>query len=126
MGDATLAAFARVLNSITRASDVAARLGGDEFALLLPETDEAAAGQVIRRLKHVLGSQPLLVDPNGNVEVRLKVSAGAATLTEAMESESKLLAAADRALYADKRASPAEPPALPTDDTTGHWLRGGR
>jgi hypothetical protein len=43
-----------------------------------------------------------------------------------MESESKLLAAADRALYADKRASPAEPPALPTDDTTGHWLRGGR
>jgi diguanylate cyclase (GGDEF)-like protein len=104
-GDAALVAFARVLDSITRASDVAARLGGDEFALLLPETDRAAARQVIRRLKDSLLSRPLLVDQAGNVEVRLSVSAGAATLAADTENESKLLAAADRALYVDKRAA---------------------
>ena len=35
-----------------RASDVAVRLGGDEFGLLMPETDEAAALNVLDRLKH--------------------------------------------------------------------------
>jgi diguanylate cyclase (GGDEF)-like protein len=114
-GDAALVAFARVLDSITRASDVAARLGGDEFALLLPETDEAAARQVIRRLKDSLLNRPLLVDQAGNVEVRLSVSAGAASLAADIENESKLLAAADRALYADKRSAGADEDTVAVD-----------
>jgi diguanylate cyclase (GGDEF)-like protein len=102
-GDRALAAFAAILRGMIRATDVAARLGGDEFALLLPETDAGAAERVVRRLKLMLAERPVPVDPATGDAVRLSVSAGVAALSADTESESKLLAAADRALYADKR-----------------------
>jgi len=102
-GDCALVTFAGVLTSITRASDIAARLGGDEFALLLPETDAEDARRVVRRLKDALAARPVVIDTAQGFEVHLEVSAGAATLGPEIENESKLLAAADRALYDDKR-----------------------
>ncbi len=54
MGDSLLKAAANVLKAGCRADDIVARLGGDEFILLLPQTDEAEAEDIIRRM-HAFG-----------------------------------------------------------------------
>jgi diguanylate cyclase (GGDEF)-like protein/PAS domain S-box-containing protein len=42
-GDELLQAVSEVLQKVTRSTDLVARLGGDEFAILIPETDNAGA-----------------------------------------------------------------------------------
>ncbi len=49
-GDRLLRAVAAVLQVQSRATDVVARLSGGEFALLLPDTDQAAARQLVVRM----------------------------------------------------------------------------
>lgn len=53
-GNRALCRVAEALLLSCRAIDTAARFGGDEFALVLPETDEDAAGQVARRFSQHL------------------------------------------------------------------------
>jgi diguanylate cyclase (GGDEF)-like protein len=53
-GDQVLLLAAATLRSGVRSTDVVARLGGDEFAILLPETSEAAARQVLVKLRNRL------------------------------------------------------------------------
>jgi len=49
-GDRVLAVIGRVLKANLRETDIVARLGGDEFALVFPQTGEAEAMQVVRKL----------------------------------------------------------------------------
>src|SRR5919204_2158809 len=49
-GDEVLRQVARVLETQTRATDVACRGAGDEFAVLMPETDLAGAGAFCERI----------------------------------------------------------------------------
>lgn len=49
-GDALLSLIADTVSRGVRTTDVVARLGGDEFSLLLPETGEEPAAQVIRKV----------------------------------------------------------------------------
>jgi diguanylate cyclase (GGDEF)-like protein len=82
-----------------RGSDVAVRLGGDEFGLLMPETDEAAALNVLDRLKH-------RVEERSRAEgVPITISVGAAASEPASAPLSSLMAEADRRMYLDKSAS---------------------
>jgi len=54
-GDACLKRVARILNSAaTRARDLLARFGGEEFVLVLPETDETAAGKLAARCRELI------------------------------------------------------------------------
>jgi diguanylate cyclase (GGDEF)-like protein len=53
-GDLALRHLALAIRRCLRAEDILARLGGDEFALLLPETDSAAAVQVLTRIHQLL------------------------------------------------------------------------
>ena len=85
---------AETLLGSCRGIDTAARFGGDEFALVLPETGDAAAWHVARRVADRVardGEQPPL-----SVSVGVAVHPRDGTTLEA------LMNAADRSLYDTK------------------------
>lgn len=97
VGSRAIARVAEVLRMQLREMDTPARYGGDEFAVVLPETGSEAIQKVARRI-----SERLRTDAE---EPRLSVSSGAAIFPEDGRNIDELLAAADRALYRQKRAS---------------------
>lgn len=97
-GDAVLRSVARVLRGVLRASDTIARLGGDEFLILLPEAGPAPARLTVDKLREALAG---IVPAHG---WRLTASVGVVTFLVPPDSPDVLLAAADRVMYAAKRA----------------------
>ena len=94
VGSQALCRLADVLSISCRDIDTAARFGGDEFALLLPETGEASAHSVARRICEGL--------VNDGREPKLTVSIGVAIYPKDGDTIDSLLGAADTALYAMK------------------------
>jgi diguanylate cyclase (GGDEF)-like protein len=96
-GDQVLRGISDAVAGSLRRSDVFGRLGGEEFGLLLPDTDAQGAATVADKLRRML-SAPAVAGRS------LTVSFGVA---QAPRNGSwggrKLLAEADRALYAAKR-----------------------
>jgi diguanylate cyclase (GGDEF)-like protein len=103
-GDALLAEVAHRLHGCVRGNDVAARLGGDEFALLLCDLpcDVAAqaAATVAERALAAMRTPVELDDGTHFVGVSVGVALGAPGALDA----DALVAAADAAMYAAKRA----------------------
>ncbi|MDE2297379.1 MAG: EAL domain-containing protein, partial [Burkholderiales bacterium] len=99
-GDRVLEQVGQRLKGCTRGPGVAARVGGDEFVLLVPGigTPEAVA-QLARRLIETL-AKPYRVDGR---EVAISCSVGIALYPEQCHPN-KLIARADAAMYAAKRA----------------------
>jgi diguanylate cyclase (GGDEF)-like protein len=64
-GDRVLAAFARVLEGVTREHDLAGRWGGEEFALVLGNTDLHAAAAIAERARRAFEETPLTLSPPG-------------------------------------------------------------
>lgn len=110
-GDHVLVHVAGVMKAASRADDCLARVGGDEFVMLLPGAAEARA--VAERMIAQL-SQPI---PWPGGECRISASIGFALVPPgAGVDPARVLAEADRALYAAKhagrgRAVQAAPPA---------------
>ena len=94
MGNRALCRVAHALSVSCRSMDTAARFGGDEFALVMPETREAAARQVARRIE-----DDLAVDAE---QPALSLSAGVAEYPRDGETVEALLGVADHALYEAK------------------------
>ena len=110
-GDLVLAEVGSILRDQIRAEDCAARIGGDEFVVIVsgrtdPELLLAVADRIIDRV-----SRPVNF---GGVEGRGAASVG---LVRAVDMESpdpaRILAAADRALYAAKHAGRSRAVLLP-------------
>jgi diguanylate cyclase (GGDEF)-like protein len=99
-GDRLLADVGRLVNRQLRSSDVKCRYGGDEFLLILPETAAAGAHQVAEALRVAVGA--LAVNWRGQ-QLKVTASVGIATSDEQDDTE-QLIARADAALYAAKRA----------------------
>ncbi|MES2917447.1 MAG: diguanylate cyclase [Pseudomonadota bacterium] len=104
-GDDCLAAMGKVLaTAARRPGDLAARYGGEEFVILLPGTELAGAREVAERI--LLDVDALALPHAGSqVAPHVTVSIGvAARLPGPGESPQQVLDAADKAVYAAKRA----------------------
>ncbi len=100
-GDVVLQEFAAALNRAVRSGDLAVRMGGDEFLLILPECNRAQLQLVLDRIG------PLEVDWEGR-KFQIKYSAGWKEYATG-DLPDTMLAAADQALYANKRATKNKP-----------------
>ena len=100
-GDIVLRHLAGLLGENFREVDVVARIGGEEFAVLLPSTDLARALAVAERLRASVAAHPATVDGQ---PVAYTVSTGIAIAPDGEGGIDRLLARADAALYAAKRA----------------------
>jgi diguanylate cyclase (GGDEF)-like protein/PAS domain S-box-containing protein len=108
VGDDTLKAVARALTRRLRETDMVARLGGDEFAVLLPHIDEQGLTTVATSLRRAMPEWSIDV---GDAVVHCSASVGSAIIDRHTASAEQVLAQADRAMYAAKRAkTPTLPP----------------
>lgn len=96
-GDRLLEVVAACMRVNTRDVDLVARLGGDEFALLLPETDERQAREVMGKLRRLLQAE--IARGGWNVGF----SVGVVTTARAPEDAAALVRSADQLMYEVKR-----------------------
>jgi diguanylate cyclase (GGDEF)-like protein len=96
-GDTLLTDLAGILTSCSRESDVVTRYGGDEFVILMPDTDAAGAQAVAAKIAAAVRRRN-----SDEHALPLSVSMGRHTAVGAEVSD--LLRAADREMYAMKRA----------------------
>lgn len=99
-GDLVLQEASKRAQACLRPTDRIARFGGEEIAVLLIELDEAAASEVAERIVKTMRETPF--DIGDGTEITVTVSAGLATLPRVAQTSGKLMAAADKALYAAK------------------------
>ena len=102
VGDLVLKAFAGVLASRFRASDLVARLGGEEFIVVLDGADRQAAVLAADEVRDMLAGRSVRAEDG--TELGVTVSAGCAELDAADPSRESLLRTADVALFMAKRA----------------------
>ncbi len=99
-GDAALKGVAERLAANVRESDIVGRMGGDEFAVILVQADAATADLKAQSLLRALSREPLTF---GDWSTPIRLSYGVAEVTADLEPE-QVVAAADEAMYAQKRA----------------------
>ena len=104
-GSAAIQTVANVLRGVVRGTDTIARYGGDEFVVILREADRVGSQIVANRIREMITKERLPQAP----EVILNVSIGVAVAHEDGVTSDELLAAADRAMYEDKRSHKAQP-----------------
>lgn len=100
-GDAVLLASAERMLSAIRSSDTVSRIGGDEFIVLLPVIGDDADGQAVAQKILEALSQPILAQGHA---LSVSASIGVITFSPGDSSAEELIARADQAMYAAKRA----------------------
>jgi len=101
-GDRFLIEIARRLRAAVRASDVVARLGGDEFFVVLEQMQDTAA--VERVVSKLAGEMLRPYDLFGGAKARVSASLGVSLFPDDAGDAATLMAHADKAMYAAKRA----------------------
>jgi len=106
IGDQVLVALTTAMCCAIRSADLVARYGGDEFVIMAPELEPDGARVLGDRIAAV--ARDLKVPTGDGKYANVTVSIGIATLFDPPDSEPRaldtILAAADRSLYAAKRA----------------------
>jgi diguanylate cyclase (GGDEF)-like protein len=93
---------------VVRGSDCVARYGGDEFVVILRNAGRAGAQIVVNRIDMMVREEILPMAPGAT----LSVSIGVAIFGEDGTTSQELIAAADAAMYDNKRTRKAGRPAL--------------
>jgi diguanylate cyclase (GGDEF)-like protein len=96
-GDRLLKEMAALISRCCRETDVVARYGGDEFVVLMPNTDEAGALQVDRKIDEAMDRL------NRVGASRYRVSASRGIHTSGWTDAEQLLHEADKRMYEMKR-----------------------
>lgn len=100
-GDRVIIRLAKIMQRLSRRSDIVARIGGEEFAVLLPETNADAAFNIAERIrKHV--EQQTQATTDGDFPRIITISLGIVTSVENSAAAERLADCADRALYKAK------------------------
>jgi diguanylate cyclase (GGDEF)-like protein len=100
MGNVLLKAIAQAIRSASRESDHVYRYGGDEFSIILPRTRLHDAVEVAERVRGAIRQ----VHGADGRPASMRCCVGVATFPADGADHAALLLAADRALYAAKRA----------------------
>jgi diguanylate cyclase (GGDEF)-like protein len=100
-GDHLIATVAGLLRNETRLSDTLVRYGGDEFVAILPDTEPVGARFLAERLRSAVENANFRWQKN---HVPITVTIGVASLPYDASDGASLVARADGALYAGKRA----------------------
>lgn len=101
MGDRTLQMVARCLQEELRRIDHICRIGGEEFALILPDTGQEAAQEVVGRLLEAPFHEEVSHEDR-IVDLRATFSYGAVTFPDAGADAFELYRKADAMLYLSK------------------------
>ncbi|RBW52160.1 GGDEF domain-containing protein [Marinobacter sp. F3R11] len=99
-GDMALKAFASILKSRFRGSDIVCRYGGEEFVVILPGSDLAGAKDRAEELCEAARRETVVSE--GNDMGNLTISIGVANWPESTDEPAQLLKLADEALYRAK------------------------
>ena len=102
VGDLVLKAFADVLATRFRASDLVARLGGEEFIVVLDDARLEDAVNIANEVRELLAART--VPASDGARLQVTVSAGCAELDAGDATRESLLRTADVALFMAKRA----------------------
>ncbi len=101
-GDRLLAALGGFLLGQTRGSDVPARIGGSEFAIILPDTAEGAATDLMERLVNRLEKAGLM--QGDDLGIRVSASFGVSGYPWGGETTDAIMQQADADMHANKLA----------------------
>jgi diguanylate cyclase (GGDEF)-like protein len=99
-GNELLKGIAAAIGAACRQSDRVYRYGGDEFCVILPQSQMEDAVEVAERVRVAIRG----VHGAGGRQISLRCSVGVAAFPHDAADRGGLLLAADRALYAAKRA----------------------
>jgi diguanylate cyclase (GGDEF)-like protein len=100
-GDKVIEEVARLIHEHVRETDVAGRYGGEEFSVVLSDTDRDGGRVFAERLRKAV--EELEVLHNGQ-SIRFTISLGVADLSQPSINHADLIAWADHALFAAKKA----------------------
>lgn len=100
-GDKVIEQVARLIREHERETDVAGRYGGEEFGVVLSDTDKIGGKVFAERLRKAV--EGLEVLHNGQ-SIRFTISLGVADLSQPSINYADLIAWADHALFASKKA----------------------
>jgi len=94
-GDQAIVSFAREIKSVAKSSDIIIRRSGDEFLLIMCDTNEKDAQNIVDIIKERV-EKVLIAD------IYLSVSIGYAVMTDSNQSFQDIIRLADQAMYLDK------------------------
>ncbi|MFT7581760.1 MAG: two-component system cell cycle response regulator [Myxococcota bacterium] len=102
-GDALLTHIGRLVTKLSRSEDVVARFGGDEFAVIGRGLDAPSISVFAERIRTAVAETPLVFEEE-TLPITLSVGVASLSGNELVMDKDALLDAADKALYAAKRA----------------------
>ena len=114
-GDAVLKGLATLLKSKIRSLDSIHRIGGEEFVILLAEADQQLAMDIANRIR-------ASVEETAIAGLKVTISLGVVTCSDASWNGESLVQAADMALYSSKgngRNKVTHYSSLPVEDQIG-------
>jgi diguanylate cyclase (GGDEF)-like protein len=102
-GDAVLATAAQVIGQVVRDSDYVGRYGGEEFLIVLPGVTSEIASKICHRLLARLRATRHAL-PAGDIQVTISLGLATHSKESPFRNVKLLIEAADRCVYAAKKA----------------------
>ncbi|MEI8388519.1 MAG: GGDEF domain-containing protein [bacterium] len=100
-GDVILKELGSLISSKTRTSDIACRYGGEEFVLILPETSQVEAYELLDRLRQIVAEE---IFNQAEKPIKATISVGVAQLDLSDKNPIDFCERADKALYKAKES----------------------